>query len=146
MSWRCALMSVKFIRMNKGKKHTEMIWYYNPLFSCVSFFPVIKEYRKLTTLNDAATHIVHASEILQVFGPPGMLTRSTERTIPGIESHLGLHGGNTVPSRYKMAYLNEMEHFLGILQGICDHPLLSSLFTFSSRFWFPSILPYLWQF
>lgn len=60
---------------------------------------------------------------VEVFGPRGMLISSNERPMPGIESHIGLQGCNTMPiyysypSRYKMAYLNEMEHFLNILQG-----------------------------
>ncbi|PNF29102.1 putative oxidoreductase YrbE [Cryptotermes secundus] len=59
---------------------------------------------------------------IEVFGPRGMLTSSNERPMHGIESHIGFQGGNTMPiyysfpSRYKMAYLNEMEHFLDILQ------------------------------
>jgi hypothetical protein len=62
-----------------------------------------------------------------------MLTSSNERPMPGIESHIELQGGNTMPiyysfpSRYKMAYLNEVEHFVDILQGICNHLLLVGL-------------------
>jgi hypothetical protein len=67
-----------------------------------------------------------------------MLTSSNERPMPGIESHIGFQGGNTMPiyysfpSRYKMAYLNEMEHFLDILQGICNPLCLVGLEIFIS--------------
>jgi myo-inositol 2-dehydrogenase/D-chiro-inositol 1-dehydrogenase len=58
-----------------------------------------------------------------------MLTSSNERPMHSIESHTGFNGGNTMPiyysfpSRYKMAYSIEMEHFLDILQGICNDML-----------------------
>ncbi|XP_069699337.1 myo-inositol 2-dehydrogenase-like [Periplaneta americana] len=67
---------------------------------------------------------------VEVFGPRGMLTSSNEQPMSGIESHIGLQGGNTTPiyysfpSRYKMAYLNEMEHFLDILQGKTEPAIL----------------------
>jgi hypothetical protein len=61
--------------------------------------------------------------VLQVFGPRGMLTCNNERPMCGMESHIGLRGRLAEPmyysfsSRYQLAYVNEMEHFLNVIQG-----------------------------
>ncbi|PNF29151.1 putative oxidoreductase YrbE [Cryptotermes secundus] len=60
---------------------------------------------------------------LEVFGPRGMLTCNNERPMCGMESHIGLRGRLAEPiyfsfsSRYQLAYVNEMEHFLDVIQG-----------------------------
>jgi predicted dehydrogenase len=65
--------------------------------------------------------------VSQVFGPRGMLTCNNERPMCGMESHIGLRGRLAEPiyfsfsSRYQLAYVNEMEHFLDVIQGKDDH-------------------------
>ncbi|XP_069699335.1 inositol 2-dehydrogenase-like [Periplaneta americana] len=60
---------------------------------------------------------------LEVFGPRGMITCGNERPMCGLESQIGLRGGLTepiyfsFPSRYYLAYVNEMEHFLDVIEG-----------------------------
>jgi hypothetical protein len=62
-----------------------------------------------------------------------MLTCNNERPMCGMESHIGLRGRLaepiffSFPSRYQLAYVKEMEHFLDVIQGK-DGPLRSSLF------------------
>jgi predicted dehydrogenase len=59
----------------------------------------------------------------QVFGQRGMLTCNNERPMCGMESQIGLRGRLAEPiyfsfsSRYQLAYINEMEHFLDVIQG-----------------------------
>jgi hypothetical protein len=54
----------------------------------------------------------------------------------GMESHIGLRGRLAEPifysfsSRYQIAYVNEMEHFLDVIHGK-DGAILSSLFFFT---------------
>jgi myo-inositol 2-dehydrogenase/D-chiro-inositol 1-dehydrogenase len=61
--------------------------------------------------------------VLQVFGQRGMLNCNNERPVCGVESHIGLRGRLeqpiyfSFPSRYHLAYINEMEHFLDVIQG-----------------------------
>jgi myo-inositol 2-dehydrogenase/D-chiro-inositol 1-dehydrogenase len=68
----------------------------------------------------------------QVFGQRGMLICNNERPVCGVESQVGLRGRLeepiyfSFPSRYHLAYINEMEHFLEVIQGEDD------------RQWFPT--------
>jgi myo-inositol 2-dehydrogenase/D-chiro-inositol 1-dehydrogenase len=60
---------------------------------------------------------------LEVFGGRGMLTCNNERPMCGMESQIGLRGSLvepiyfSFPSRYQLAYVNEMQHFLDVIQG-----------------------------
>ncbi|XP_021930210.1 uncharacterized protein LOC110834895 [Zootermopsis nevadensis] len=60
---------------------------------------------------------------LEVFGQRGMLICNNERPMCGVESQIGLRGSQdqpiyfSFPSRYHRAYVNEMEHFLDVIQG-----------------------------
>ncbi|PSN42099.1 hypothetical protein C0J52_02958 [Blattella germanica] len=61
---------------------------------------------------------------LEVFGPRGMICCNNERPMSGVVSQTqGLEGPINTPnyytfsSRYQMAYANEVEHFLDVLQG-----------------------------
>jgi len=52
-----------------------------------------------------------------------MLTCNNERPMCGMESQIGLRGSLvepiyfSFPSRYQLAYINEMQHFLDVIQG-----------------------------
>ncbi|XP_067006624.2 uncharacterized oxidoreductase YrbE [Anabrus simplex] len=60
---------------------------------------------------------------IEVFGPRGMLQCNDEQPMCGFDSYLGLGGHRkspiyySFPSRYKIAYGLEMEHFLQVVEG-----------------------------
>ncbi|XP_063224008.1 myo-inositol 2-dehydrogenase-like [Bacillus rossius redtenbacheri] len=74
---------------------------------------------------------------LEAFGPRGVLRCDDERPMSGLSSQTGLDGATfnpiyfSFPSRFKLGYYYEMEHFLDYLQGkttkmlVEDHEVLA---------------------
>lgn len=65
---------------------------------------------------------------LEAFGPRGMIRADNEQPIHCVDSQVGLNGIKTAPiwysfpSRYRLAYQNEMEHFL--VEGKVTEPFV----------------------
>ncbi|XP_012271013.1 uncharacterized protein LOC105694692 [Orussus abietinus] len=67
---------------------------------------------------------------LEVFGPKGMIMATNEQPIHCVTSQRDLSGLNTAPiwysfpSRYRLAYRNEMNHFVDVVLGKCASHVL----------------------
>ncbi|KAK3855208.1 hypothetical protein Pcinc_038376 [Petrolisthes cinctipes] len=77
------------------------------------------------SMTDISRNAVYGyDQRLEVFGPKGMVSCSNERPYPLVTSTV--HGQSeppllySFPSRYYQSYINELDHFCDVIQGLSD--------------------------